>query len=190
MLPPSPAYFPAPQTPPHLPSPHSDATANVSGGHLNPAVTLGTIISGHMHWKRGLAYMAAQFLGGIAGRQLKPELGAGKAESTGDRTAHSPTWHHGSLECCARISKALKLPPLPAGVLFQCALIPDASIGMGNEGPGCFTHLGGQYIRKDQVGPWRCQAGWAAGPYRASCGLQRQPCCACRPIFRLAAALH
>ena len=52
----------------------------------------------------------------------------------------------------------------PAGVLFQCALIPDASIGMGNEGPGCFTHLGGQYIRKDQVGPWRPQAGWAAGP--------------------------
>ena len=61
--------LPPPQTPPHLPSPQSDATANVSGGHLNPAVTLGTIISGHMHWKRGLAYMAAQFLGGIAGRQ-------------------------------------------------------------------------------------------------------------------------
>ncbi|KAI7845299.1 hypothetical protein COHA_001142 [Chlorella ohadii] len=82
------------------------ATANVSGGHLNPAVTLGTIISGHMHWQRGLAYMAAQFLGGIT------------------------------------------------GVLFQVALIPDASINMGNEGPGCFTHLGGQFIRKDQLFGW------------------------------------
>jgi hypothetical protein len=43
------------------------ATANVSGGHLNPAVTLATIISGHMRWRRGLLYMAAQFLGGIVG---------------------------------------------------------------------------------------------------------------------------
>lgn len=43
------------------------ATANVSGGHLNPAVTLGTIISGHIPWRRGLLYMLAQFLGGIVG---------------------------------------------------------------------------------------------------------------------------
>ena len=43
------------------------ATANVSGGHLNPAVTLATIISGHMRWRRGLLYMAAQFLGGVVG---------------------------------------------------------------------------------------------------------------------------
>ena len=45
------------------------ATANVSGGHLNPAVTLGTIISGHMGWRSGLLYMAAQFLGGIVGER-------------------------------------------------------------------------------------------------------------------------
>ncbi|EFN53106.1 hypothetical protein CHLNCDRAFT_26177, partial [Chlorella variabilis] len=82
------------------------ATANVSGGHLNPAVTLGTIISGHMGWRRGLLYMAAQFLGGIV------------------------------------------------GVLFQVALIPEASVAMGNEGPGCFTHLGGHYIRVDQLFGW------------------------------------
>lgn len=43
------------------------ATANVSGGHLNPAVTLGTMISGHLAVRTGLAYMAAQFLGGIVG---------------------------------------------------------------------------------------------------------------------------
>ena len=43
------------------------ATANVSGGHLNPAVTLATIISGHMQWKKGLLYMLAQYLGGITG---------------------------------------------------------------------------------------------------------------------------
>lgn len=43
------------------------ATAHVSGGHLNPAVTLGTMLSGHMAPRTGLAYMAAQVLGGIVG---------------------------------------------------------------------------------------------------------------------------
>lgn len=47
------------------------ATSNISGGHLNPAVTAGTIISGHMAWRRGLLYMAAQFLGGIIGELSK-----------------------------------------------------------------------------------------------------------------------
>jgi aquaporin TIP len=48
------------------------ATANISGGHLNPAVTLGTVISGHLAWRRGLLYMAAQFLGGIVGAAPLP----------------------------------------------------------------------------------------------------------------------
>ena len=32
-------------------------------------------------------------------------------------------------------------------MLFQVALIPDAHFNMKNTGPGCFTHLGGQFIR-------------------------------------------
>lgn len=43
------------------------ATANISGGHLNPAVTLASIISGHIQWRKGILYMIAQFLGGIVG---------------------------------------------------------------------------------------------------------------------------
>lgn len=39
------------------------ATANVSGGHLNPAVTLSTMVTGHMHWKRGLLYMGRWAVG-------------------------------------------------------------------------------------------------------------------------------
>eukprot|EP00887_Chlorella_sp_A99_P005504 scaffold1.g5504.t1 len=50
------------------------ATANVSGGHLNPAVTLSTMITGHMHWRRGLAYMGAQYLGSIVGALLQVAL--------------------------------------------------------------------------------------------------------------------
>lgn len=55
------------QIPPAPPAPAVYATANISGGHLNPAVTLATIISGHMHWKRGVLYIAAQLLGGVFG---------------------------------------------------------------------------------------------------------------------------
>ena len=37
-------------------------TAQVSGGHIHPAVTLATILTGHMHWTRGALYVAAQVL--------------------------------------------------------------------------------------------------------------------------------
>ena len=43
------------------------ATANVSGGHLNPAVTFATCLTGHMSWPRGGLYCVAQLLGAIFG---------------------------------------------------------------------------------------------------------------------------
>lgn len=43
------------------------ATANVSGGHLNPAVTFTTCLTGHMSWPRGGLYCVAQLLGAIFG---------------------------------------------------------------------------------------------------------------------------
>ena len=54
------------------------ATANVSGGHLNPAVTFATCLTGHMSWPRGGLYCVAQLLGAIFGalveaRQPCPE---------------------------------------------------------------------------------------------------------------------
>lgn len=36
------------------------AFANVSGAHLNPAVTFALMCTGHMRWWRGLLYMIAQ----------------------------------------------------------------------------------------------------------------------------------
>eukprot|EP00878_Enallax_costatus_P039810 GHUV01045726.1.p1 GENE.GHUV01045726.1~~GHUV01045726.1.p1 ORF type:complete len:185 (-),score=43.61 GHUV01045726.1:5-559(-) len=38
-------------------------SANVSGGHLNPAVTVATLITGHTSISRGLAYITAQIAG-------------------------------------------------------------------------------------------------------------------------------
>ncbi|KAK9830482.1 hypothetical protein WJX72_011971 [[Myrmecia] bisecta] len=59
------------------------ATANVSGGHINPAVTLATCLTGHTSWGKGFWYAIAQFLGGIfgalinAGLQRDAHVGAG-----------------------------------------------------------------------------------------------------------------
>jgi len=36
------------------------ATQLVSGGHLNPAITLATAVSGHFHWVTSLFYIVAQ----------------------------------------------------------------------------------------------------------------------------------
>ncbi len=47
------------------------ATANISGGHVNPAVTWATCLSGHMDWPRGGLYMAAQLLGAIFGALIE-----------------------------------------------------------------------------------------------------------------------
>lgn len=42
-------------------------TANISGGHLNPAVTAATVITGHMPVLKGLAYILAQLSGACFG---------------------------------------------------------------------------------------------------------------------------
>ena len=43
------------------------ATAHLSGGHLNPAVTLGLMIIGNTHWLTGIVYIVMQFLGAMLG---------------------------------------------------------------------------------------------------------------------------
>lgn len=62
----------------------------------NPAVTLGTMISGHMAVGKGLAYIAAQLLGGCVGERLLAVLQQGGAEGAfaslaGAWAEHSPT---------------------------------------------------------------------------------------------------
>lgn len=39
----------------------------ISGAHFNPAVTLGDVYFGHLHWPHALAYIAAQVAGAFAG---------------------------------------------------------------------------------------------------------------------------
>ena len=42
-------------------------TANISGGHLNPAVTLATMFTGHISIPRGLTYIFCQICGAAFG---------------------------------------------------------------------------------------------------------------------------
>ncbi len=46
------------------------STGNVSGCHINPAVSIAMLISGRMSLTDFVGYVAAQFLGGIAGAAL------------------------------------------------------------------------------------------------------------------------
>jgi glycerol uptake facilitator protein len=45
-------------------------SANTSGAHLNPAVTLGLALAGKFPWKDVPSYILAQFIGGFAGSIL------------------------------------------------------------------------------------------------------------------------
>src|SRR5512140_1206441 len=43
------------------------AVGGISGGHFNPAVSLGLAIAGRFEWKDVVPYWVAQIVGGIAG---------------------------------------------------------------------------------------------------------------------------
>ena len=49
----------------------------VSGGHFNPAVTLGLAVAGRFAWKDVAAYVGAQLIGGIAASTLLVAIAAG-----------------------------------------------------------------------------------------------------------------
>jgi MIP family channel proteins len=62
------------------------ATMNISGGHLNPAVTLGLFSVGRIGWKQAALYVVAQLLGAalaaFAVKGLYPEM-AGRVAQLG-----------------------------------------------------------------------------------------------------------
>jgi MIP family channel proteins len=46
------------------------AWGNISGAHVNPAVTFGVVIAGRMEWIKAISYWIAQFLGALAAAYL------------------------------------------------------------------------------------------------------------------------
>ncbi|KAK9828595.1 hypothetical protein WJX72_000944 [[Myrmecia] bisecta] len=62
------------------------AVVHVSGGQLNPAVSIAAVFSGHMHFVTGGLYILAQLLGAVAGALLEvamvPGVGLGHSGSS------------------------------------------------------------------------------------------------------------
>ncbi|DBB02267.1 hypothetical protein WJX82_006919 [Trebouxia sp. C0006] len=59
-------------------------TANISGGHLNPAVTLATIVTGHISFLKGLAYIFVQICGACFGMLMVAGLVPGSYVGMGN----------------------------------------------------------------------------------------------------------
>ena len=63
---------------------------HVSGGHVNPAVTLGLAVTGHFPWRYVPAYVAAQFLGAVLGALATWATYGSPARDTGNLAATIP----------------------------------------------------------------------------------------------------
>ncbi len=46
------------------------ATANISGGHINPVVTFGALVTGKIGLIKGIMYVVAQLVGAVVGALL------------------------------------------------------------------------------------------------------------------------
>jgi len=58
------------------------AVGGISGGHFNPAVSLGLAIAGRFEWKDLIGYWIVQIVGGIAGAAVLYLIVSGKADFT------------------------------------------------------------------------------------------------------------
>jgi aquaporin TIP len=63
------------------------ATAKISGGHINPAVTFGAVITGRMKLSTGVLYVGAQLAGAVIGALLLEAALVGEVE--GNLGAHA-----------------------------------------------------------------------------------------------------
>ena len=63
------------------------ATAKISGGHINPAVTFGAVITGRMKLSTGVLYLGGQIAGAVIGALLLEAAIVGQYE--GNLGAHS-----------------------------------------------------------------------------------------------------
>jgi aquaporin Z len=58
------------------------AVGGISGGHFNPAVSLGLAIAGRFEWKDLIGYWIVQLVGGVAGAAVLYLIVSGKADFT------------------------------------------------------------------------------------------------------------
>jgi aquaporin Z len=106
---------------------------DVSGAHLNPAVTLGFALRGHFPWRRTPGYLAAQFAGGIVAAAFMRLL-FGMADNLGSNTPGP-----GVSTPIAVLVEAVLTAALMATILGSAA-------GGRNVGPNAALAVGGYTI--------------------------------------------
>jgi aquaporin Z len=93
------------------------AYGSVSGGHMNPAVTVGVLAAGAMDPIDAIGYVASQLVGGIAGALLLRTLLGGVATGLG-----TPTLAHD----LALAGVSLTITPF-AGFIIEAVLVSSWS---------------------------------------------------------------
>ena len=129
-------------------------TANLSGGHITPTVTIATMITGHITLLKGLAYVLAQLVGSVFGsllivRTSPPPLLHRQALMLGEEVQLPLLWHsvmsllHTAWQHCCEprlcLCSCVTAVAHCPGCSLQAGLVPGSSIGMGNDGTGCFA---------------------------------------------------
>jgi aquaporin Z len=104
----------------------------ISGGHVNPAVSLGVFLAGRMSFKDMLLYWAAQFTGALAGAALLMVIAGGTAHGLGQNgfDAGSPGHY-----------------PMVAGLVFEVVMTAlFVAVILGSTGPGAAAGFAGLAI--------------------------------------------
>lgn len=80
------------------------ATAHISGGHLNPAVSIGLTVTGHLSWRELPFYLLAQFVGALLASLLLLWIFSSQvalAATANAPAAHVGTWQAIGVEAVA-----------------------------------------------------------------------------------------
>lgn len=102
------------------------ATAKISGGHINPAVTFAAVLTGRMKAGPGVIYIGAQLIGAVAGALLLQVVLVSELEGTLGA-------HPGATEGVDGVGAAVVLEAILTFVLvftiFATAIDPRSTIG-------------------------------------------------------------
>lgn len=98
--------------------------ASISGGHLNPAVTISMFFVGRISLWRGLMYIVAQFAGAIAASAILKAIVRGPYEGSLGATAVNP-----DISTAGAFFLEVIMTFLLVFVLFATALDPSSKVG-------------------------------------------------------------
>ncbi len=138
------------------------ATMNISGGHLNPAVTFGLLVARKIDLRTALPYIAAQLVGAVLGALLVKYAipsNVGRVLSYGTPAIAT------AVTLAQAITIEAVLTFFLVSAVFGTVVSPEAPKVGGSASAWCY-----------------CSPSWSAAPFRAGRSIQRAP--SARPWYR------